>query len=99
MTNDHNVYDDGLLWSFLRDTMIRGTHISADTQDKPYEEFSARIDAAALQQVDRLKELLDVLKGAPEPGTDARPDCIACNVGNPGVYIKDGRMICPHRPE
>lgn len=26
-------------------------------------------------------------------------DCIACSVGNPGVYIKEGRMICPHRPD
>lgn len=25
-------------------------------------------------------------------------DCIACSVGNPGVYIKDGEMVCPHRP-
>jgi hypothetical protein len=24
--------------------------------------------------------------------------CPACNLGNPGVYMKDGRMICPHRP-
>lgn len=26
-------------------------------------------------------------------------DCPACSVGNPGVYLKDGRMVCPHRPE
>jgi hypothetical protein len=26
-------------------------------------------------------------------------DCLACNVGNPGVYVKDGVMYCPHRPE
>lgn len=25
-------------------------------------------------------------------------DCMACSVGNPGVYIKDGQMVCPHRP-
>lgn len=25
-------------------------------------------------------------------------DCISCSVGNPGVYIKDGSMVCPHRP-
>jgi hypothetical protein len=26
-------------------------------------------------------------------------DCLACSVGNPGVYVKDGVMYCPHRPE
>lgn len=58
VTSNQSVYDDGLLWSFLRDTMIRGTHIAADTKDKSYEHFSARLDAAALEQVDRLKQQL-----------------------------------------
>ena len=26
-------------------------------------------------------------------------DCPACNLGNPGVYMKDGRMVCPHTPK
>jgi hypothetical protein len=30
-------------------------------------------------------------------GGPCNADCCACNVGNPGVYVKDGRMICPHR--
>ena len=25
-------------------------------------------------------------------------DCPTCNVGNPGVYVENGRMVCPHRP-
>jgi hypothetical protein len=31
-------------------------------------------------------------------GGPCNADCCACNVGNPGVYVKDGRMVCPHRP-
>lgn len=26
-------------------------------------------------------------------------DCPRCNIGNPGVYVKDGKMYCQHRPE
>jgi hypothetical protein len=29
---------------------------------------------------------------------DSASDCPACSVGNPGVYVRDGRMVCPHRP-
>jgi hypothetical protein len=25
-------------------------------------------------------------------------DCPWCSVGNPGVYIENGHMVCPHRP-
>lgn len=33
------------------------------------------------------------------PETIPSVDCPACSIGNPGTYIKDGRMVCPHRPE
>jgi hypothetical protein len=32
------------------------------------------------------------------PTVETSGDCISCSVGNPGVYIKDGSMVCPHRP-
>jgi hypothetical protein len=34
----------------------------------------------------------------PQPTLETSGDCISCSVGNPGVYIKDGSMVCPHRP-
>jgi hypothetical protein len=33
-----------------------------------------------------------------QPTMETSGDCISCSVGNPGVYIKDGSMVCPHRP-
>ena len=51
--------NDGHLWSFLRDVLRQGTNIEQDNQNgayKSYEEFSARLDAAARERVDQFKE-------------------------------------------
>lgn len=50
--------NQGELWSFIRDCMVRGQHIEIDHRDKGYEAMSARLDAAAAERADKLwKEL------------------------------------------
>lgn len=189
VTSNSKVYDDGELWSFIRRCMSQGKDIHLDHAERTYEEYSARLDLAALERLPELQayivravvaargsnetlkrrvcEWSEIEEGIGKfntckpgesfhltqgmdlypfchwcgleievtddgyihgPGTfphsdgclcsKCKPengipnaqkaevggwpllgDCIACSVGNPGVYIKDGRMVCPHRPE
>lgn len=51
--------DKGDLWSFLRSTLSQGGDIWIDHQTKGYEQYSARLDAAARERADKLVALLD----------------------------------------
>ena len=51
--------DDGQIWGAIRTLMEHGASIMQDYQagnHKGYEEFSARMDAAARERIDWLKE-------------------------------------------
>jgi hypothetical protein len=51
--------DEGKLWSFFRDMIRQGANIEQDCQNgayKSFEEFSARIDAAARERVEQFKQ-------------------------------------------
>lgn len=52
--------DDGELWSFFRALISQGTYIQMDYTAgnfKRYEEFSARLDAAARERVEEFRGL------------------------------------------
>lgn len=44
--------DRGELWSFFRKLLSQGGDIWLDHQQKSYEEYSARLDAAARERAD-----------------------------------------------
>ena len=48
----------GILWSFLRSTLTQGAAIAQDNADKMTELYSARLDAAASERVEKLERLL-----------------------------------------
>jgi hypothetical protein len=50
--------DDGELWSFLRSVLSQGGDIWLDHAARSYEQYSARLDAAARERVDALKALI-----------------------------------------
>jgi hypothetical protein len=50
--------DKGELWSFLRSTLSQGGDIWIDHQTKGYEQYSARLDAAARERADTLVALM-----------------------------------------
>ena len=50
------------LWSFLRNVLHQGEAIGLDCRERPYEEYSARMDAAARERETQLRETL-ILSG------------------------------------
>lgn len=53
--------NDGQLWSFLRDVLSQGGDIQCDYHAgkyRCYEEYSARLDAAARERVTKLRALV-----------------------------------------
>jgi hypothetical protein len=46
--------DDGELWSWVRRVMSQGGTIHQDHQHKTYEQYSARLDAAAAERAEEL---------------------------------------------
>jgi hypothetical protein len=44
------------LWSFLRNVLHQGESIGLDHRDKPYEQYSARMDQAAREREDELRK-------------------------------------------
>ena len=50
--------DDGELWSFIRRLMSQGKDIHLDHVERTYEEYSARLDCAALERLSELKALI-----------------------------------------
>jgi hypothetical protein len=65
--------DTGELWSFLRSLLSRGGDIWIDHQQKSYEEYSARLDVAAREQVPKLMQLLSGKIKAPPSETCEQP--------------------------
>jgi hypothetical protein len=65
--------DTGELWPFLRSLLSRGGDIWIDHQQKSYEEYSARLDVAAREQVPKLMQLLSGKIKAPPSETDKPP--------------------------
>lgn len=68
MTNQSNT---GELWSFLRSVLSQGGDIWLDHQALGYEQYSARLDVAARE---RVQKLLDLLSGADEPSAEDAAD-------------------------
>lgn len=46
------------LWSFLRNVLHQGEAIGLDCRERPYEEYSARMDAAAREREEQLRKSL-----------------------------------------
>lgn len=55
LTSNSKVYDDGELWSFIRRCMSQGKDIHLDHAERTYEEYSARLDLAALERLPELQ--------------------------------------------
>lgn len=53
-----NPMDRGELWSFLRSCLSQGGDIWLDHKETSYEQYSARLDAAARERVPKLMQLL-----------------------------------------
>ncbi len=51
--------DEGKLWSLIRNVIAQGAAIQIDYANRGYEEFSARIDAAAAERVADFTKLAD----------------------------------------
>jgi len=54
-SSKQSVYEDGELWSFIRRCMSQGKDIHLDHAERTYEEYSARLDLAALERLPELK--------------------------------------------
>ena len=67
--------NDGELWSWVRSVMAQGACIQQDYASglvhKSYEEYSARLDAAASERADEFAARLKVPNACGEPGLTA----------------------------
>lgn len=81
--------DEQMLWSLLRSVLSQGACIQQDYKDKPYNEFSNRLDLAA---TDRLKDgrLQKVLANCPlVKSAEERERLI-----DTAAYLADGKCDC-----
>ena len=69
---------EGELWSWVRRVMCQGAAIRQDHEHKTYEEYSARLDAAAAERAEELTARLErraLLRSIPaHPDAPAAPE-------------------------
>lgn len=58
LTSNDCLYEDGELWSFIRRCMSQGKDIHLDHAERTYEEYSARLDLAALERLPELQSYI-----------------------------------------
>jgi hypothetical protein len=89
-----NVYDDGELWSFIRRCMAQGKDIHLDHAERTYEEYSARLDLAALERLPELQSYIVravvAARATPNPGVSRHLHCIGYSPTLSGFGVREG---------